>query len=387
MLRITVLRVRVFFAVLGCGILAASLLDWAQTLRATESGFRWVRSETSAAPAAETAEIWRTSARCMRPFFVDAVLRSKTKLKAYYDLVPAEVRASRTPPAFAARAPAPAVPTGGYRLIADRPSQTPAQLERGAMLHARYAEWYANVFKFEVEEHQWEERLDNLADQSVTVGEAARKSFAAGHGVARANAADDFDANLLSLLGVGGFPNEEEQALRARCVSIVPVKKVLNSPHYLSEFWRWPVDYAAAFSFGLELLLIAVFFVPIDLWLGTGDVRAARQYLAAVTARRAAAMRRHGGKVLALILNAVLGALRATARGACAIFTAGIGSGAAVGQIHFVAKLAQVRTQQGRLRPLRIAQALAPIDGNTLPGRTVEWLQHAGANRFDDRLA
>ena len=42
MLRITVLRVRIFFAVLGCAILGASLVDWAQNLRATESGYACV---------------------------------------------------------------------------------------------------------------------------------------------------------------------------------------------------------------------------------------------------------------------------------------------------------------------------------------------------------
>ena len=38
MLRITVSRIRVFFVVLGCAILSASLFDWAQNLRAAEAG-------------------------------------------------------------------------------------------------------------------------------------------------------------------------------------------------------------------------------------------------------------------------------------------------------------------------------------------------------------
>ncbi len=381
MLRITVARIRIFFAVMGCAILGASLVDWAQTLRATESGYAWVNGNSPSAPAVETAEIWRASARCMRPFFVDAVLRSKARLKGYYDLVPAEVRAARTTAAGAAGADSRRGPAqdGTYRLVNDRPAAgaNAAQLERGAMLHARYAEWYANVFKLEIEEHQWEERLSNVADQSVTVGEATRRSFTAGRGVARADATGDFDRNLLALLGLGGFPIDQEQALRARCVSIVPVKKVLESANYVSELWRWPLDHAAAFAFGLELLFIAIFFVPIDLWLGTGETRAALRHVGEVAARVAATVHRHAGEFSARSFGVLFGILRAVVLGTRAIFTARIDSRAPVGQIRFVAKLAD----------LRLPHRLAPIANGNALGKTVAWLKRAGSNKFDDRFA
>ena len=382
MLRITVLRVRIFFAVLGCAILGASLVDWAQNLRATESGYAWVKTGFSDAPAAETAEIWRTSARCMRPFFIDAVLRSKARLKSYYDLVPAEVRAWRTRPVFADGAAAAAGQKQPYRLVSDQENQTPAQLERGAMLHARYAEWYANVFKLEIEAHQWEERLNNVADQSVTVSEAARRGFPAGRGIGRGNATGDFDRNLLAVLGVGGFPGDLEQVLLARCVSIVPVKKVFAKPNYASELWRWPVDYAAAFSFGLELVLVAVFFVPIDLWLGTGNMQAPQRHVAQVAARLAERTRRQGRRFLAQSLSALFRVLCGIGRTLRTIFTARINSGAAVGQIHFVAKLAEMRLPQART-----AGFGTPVADDTMLGKGVAWLKRAGANRFDDRFA
>jgi hypothetical protein len=358
-LRITVARIRIFFAVMGCAVLGASLVDWAQSLRATESGYAWVQANSPLAPAVETAEIWRASARCMRPFFVDAVLRSKTTLKAYDHLVPAEVRAARTATAGDENLSGPAQ-GGTYRLVSDRPdgNGSAAGLERGAMLHARYAEWYANVFKLEIEAHRWEARLGNVADQRVTVGEATRRSFAADRGVARGDAADDFDRNLLVLLGLGGFPADQEQALRARCVTVVPVKKVFESPHYVSELRRWPLDHAAAVSFGVELLFIAIFFVPIDLWLGTGETRAALRHVGEVTARLAARFRRHAGEFSFRLFDVLFGMLGAVATATRAIFTARIDSGASVGQIRFVMKLA----------------------GLPLPPRP-------GANRLDDRLA
>ncbi|HEX4043706.1 MAG TPA: hypothetical protein VHY10_18565 [Xanthobacteraceae bacterium] len=371
MLRITVSRIRIFFAVMGCAVLGTSLIDWAQSLRVAESGYAWVQANSPLAPAVETAEIWRASARCMRPFFVDAVLRSKARLNAYYDLVPPEVRAARS------SAATPHDTT--YHLVADRQdggSENAAQLERGAMLHARYAEWYANVFKLEIDEHQWEERLNNVADKSVTVGEGTRRSTA-GRGSALNDAAGDFDRNILGLLGLNGFPADLEAALRARCVGIIPVKKVFKSPTYASEFWRWPVEYPATFSFGLELLLIAIFFVPIDLWIATGNTRAAWQHVAEVTARLAARMHSYIRACAVRFLNVLLRFIRATALGTCAIFTARINSGAAVGQIHFVAKLAKVK----------FPRQLVPVaDGSTL-GKSIAWIKRAGAHRLRDGFA
>lgn len=378
MLRITVARIRIFFAVMGCAILGASLVDWAQTLRATASGYAWVNGNSPIAPAIETAEIWRASARCMRPFFADAVLRSKARLRDYYDLVPAEVRAARTAAAGADTLHGTAQ-DGTYRVVSDRPAAagSAALLERGAMLHARYAEWYANVFKLEIEEHQWEERLSNVADQRVTVGDAARRSFTAGRGVGRGDATADFDRNLLVLLGLGGFPTDQEQALRARCVSIVPVKKIFASANYVREVWRWPLDHAAVFSFGLELLFIAIFFVPIDLWLGTGETRAALRHVGEVAACVAARIGRHAGEFSARSFEVLFGIFHAILLGTRAIFTARIDSGAPVAHIRFVAKLAE----------LRLPRRLAPIAHGNALGKTVAWLKRAGSNKFDDRFA
>lgn len=364
MLRITVARIRVFFAVLGCAVLGASLVDWAQTLRATESGFAWVKIGSPITPAVETAEIWQASASCMRPFFVNAVVRSKARLKGYYDLVPDEVRAWRTRPVWAETPQRPDAENGTYRLVSDQQDargRNARQQERGAMLHARYAEWYANVFKLEIEEHQWEQRLDNVADQSVTVSEATRKSFTAGHEVERGNAKTDFDQYLLGLLGLGGFPSDQEQALRAHCVNIVPVKKVFKSANYLGELWRWPVDHAAAFSFGLELVLIALFFVPIDLWIGTGDAQAVTQYFDEVADRVATTILSYGRKFVSGLLDILFRVLRAIAVGTRAVFTAGINPGVTVGQVHFVSKLAEVRLPQ--------------IADNRMLGQTIEWLK------------
>lgn len=370
MLRITVSRIRIFLAVLGCAILSASLFDWAQNLRAAEAGYAWVRADAPIAPAAETAEIWQVTASCVRPFFVNAVLQSKVALNNHYALAPEAVRAWRTRATDESLAPAANQNGGLYRLVngrEDGSGQNSGQMERGAMLHVRYAEWYADLFKLEVQAHEWERRLADIADQSVTVSEATRKSFGAysGRGIEQAGGQGDFDHYLLVLLGLGGFPADQEQAIRADCVKFIPVKQIFKSANYLGEIWRWPVDHAAAFSFGLELVLIGILFIPIDLWIATGDARAVRRHIAETVTRFATRVLSHGRNFISRLLAILFRVLRAVVLGARAIFTANIYSSRAVGQVPFVAKLAAIR----------LPQRLAYIaDGNVL-GKTIEWLK------------
>ncbi len=378
MLRITVLRIRIFLAVLGCAILSASLFDWAQNLRAAEAGYAWVRASAPTAPGAETAEIWQVPASCARPFFVNAALQAKLALDNHYALAPAPVRAWRTRQADASPDPA-AHDSGLYRLVDSRQEGRGRNLaqERGAMLHVRYAEWYADLFKLEVQAHEWQRRLADLADQSVTVSEATRKSFGAysGRGIARAAGQGDFDHYLIVLLGLGGFSDDQEQAIRADCVKFTPVEKIFKNANYVGEMWRWPVDYAATFSFGLELLLIGILFIPIDLWIATGDARAVRRHVAEAVTRFATKVVFHGRKFVARLLEVIFSVLRAVVLGAHAIFTAKINSGRAVAQVPFVAKLAEIRLPEIRLPEIRLPRSLAYIADGTMLGRLIEWLK------------
>jgi hypothetical protein len=387
-LRITVLRIRIFFAVLGCAILGASLFDWAQSLRAAESGYTWVKADAPIASAAETAEIWRISASCVRPFFVNAVLQSKLRLASHYALAPDAVRAWRTRPLGEGPQPVTDRSGGGlYRLVngaQDGGGQNSAQSERGAMLHVRYAEWYANLFKLEVAEHEWERRLASVADQSVTVGAATRRNFGgySDRGVERLGGRGDFDHYLLVLLGLGGFADDQEQALRTDCMQFIPVKRIFRNANYLGEIWRWPVDHAAAFSFGLELLLIGIFFIPIDLWIASGDFNAVRRHVeveaSRFVGRLSAKLRSLPRSKFALAFRRVV---RAVVAGARAILTARTFPGPAVGEIRFVSKLAAMRL------PRSLWHVHAFLADQTIPAQSIEWLRRSGMNKLDDRFA
>jgi|GEM_PF-1978131 len=383
MLRITVSRLRIFFAVLGCAILGASLFDWAQNLRAVEAGYAWVKAYSPIAPAVETAEIWQVSASCVRPFFVNAVLQSKAMLNNHYALAPQDVRAWRTR-AFGENLPLAKGQSGGlYRLVNGKQGgrgQNSAEMERGAMLHVRYAEWYADLFKLEIQEHEWERRLSDVADQSVTVGEATRRSFGAysGRDTERVGAPGDFDHYLLVLLGLGGFPGDQEQALRADCVKLIPVKKIFKSANYLGEIWRWPVDHAAAFSFGLELVLIGIFFIPIDLWIGTGDSQAVKRHIGDAVSRLVTKVRRFPRSRFAV---GFIRAIRAILVGTRVILTARTNPGSAVGELRLVSKLAEIRL------PRYLSHAHAFIADKKIPAKSIAWRKRAGANEFDDHFA
>lgn len=291
MLRSTVSRIRLFVTVLGSAVLGVSLLSWALALHASEAGYAWVGFD-SRAPAVETAEIWQVSASCERPFFVKAVLQSKAKLQAYYDLAPKEIRAWRDR-SIRGESLQPLQDQGGlYRLVNGEQGSGPlrnvaAEMERGATLHAQYAEWFATASNLEMQANQWAQRLSNVSDQRVTFSEATRQSFRAysDPDIRQAGAKSGFEHYVLFMLGLGGFSNEDEQALKANCVNITPVKKIFRNANYFSELWRWPVDHVAAFSLGLELLLIGLLFIPLALWIDTGDSRTAQQYVRDVANR------------------------------------------------------------------------------------------------------
>jgi hypothetical protein len=310
-LRITISQIRLCITVLGCAVLAGSLFDWAQALRAAERGYAWEGIGSSSAPALETAEIWQASAGCERPYFVRAALQSKTKLKSYYDLAPDEVRAWRNRSTRSDNNPA-AEQRSVYRVASTAEQdgrRRNADMEYEARLHAQHAEWYATVYKLEIQANQWEHRLNNVSDQKVIIGEATRKSFEANSVPAAGSASTNgnFESHVLSLLGLGGFPSDDEKAIEADCVQITPVKKVLQDPNYFAEIWRWPIDRAAAFAIGLELVLIGLLLPPIIVWLVTGDPEAVKRYI-----RRSA--RRFVAKVRALYRSKFVGGALAVMR-------------------------------------------------------------------------
>ena len=294
MLHSTVSRVRLVLGALGFAVLGASLLSWAQALHSAQHRYSWVDAGASNTPVLDTAEIWQVSGNCVRPYFVGAALRSKARLKAYYDLAPEAVRArlnrsSAVPPS--------AAPKSWYRLVKDQPdhqANDDPDMEYSALLHVKYAEWYANVFKLEVDASRWQQRLIDVADRRLMLSESVRKSFGAapGPGSGAPGATDDFDSQVLATLGLGGFPKSEEQTLKNDCVKISLVNKVLASPNYLRELWRWPVEQSAAFALALELLLLGIFLVPMMLWTGTGDAQLAAQHARETATRMAAKIAR-----------------------------------------------------------------------------------------------
>lgn len=281
MLHSTVSRVRLVLGALGFAVLGASLFNWAQALHTALHQYTWVDASASNAPVLDTAEIWQVSGDCVRPYFVGAALRSKARLKAYYDLAPEAVRArlnrsSAVPPS--------AAPKSWYRLVKDQPGNQSGNddpdMEYSALLHVKYAEWYANVFKLEVDASRWQQRLIDVTDRRLMLSESVRKSFGAdpGRDNEAIGATDGFDGQVLATLGLGGFPKAEAQTLKNDCVNISLVNKVLASPNYLRELWRWPVEQSAAFALALELFLLGIFLVPMMLWAGTGDAQLAAQH-------------------------------------------------------------------------------------------------------------
>jgi hypothetical protein len=269
MLRRAVLSIRLLLVVLGCGVLSASI--WGQVSRSPGHACLGM---CDGAPSGHDLELWQTSATCARPFFIKAVLRIKARLKASYAAAPPDLQAALSRPSAIG-----ATESAGTYRVADvvANERQRAIAEGDSMLHARYAEWYATVSALEIQQSRWEERLLKVSDQKVLLDGSARKNFKA-HDTGSAGAPSakgDFEHYVLYLLGLGGFADDEELAIRADCLTVVPAASVSA----LSPVWPWPVEHVAASAFGLELVLLGALLVPIALWIKSGDLSMVRKHV------------------------------------------------------------------------------------------------------------
>jgi len=224
-------RIGPLIALLGFAILGASLYTWTQTsppnrLFYKEDEHQWVRADSSNAPAVESDETWQVSAACQRPYFVAATEQARAKLKAYGDTAPDEIRAWR-----------------------DRPGG--ADADDDLKLHSRYQDWFLPEFRLAEQLKQWERRLGAVADRSMSLGEAHRRVMDVRTYISNdpelASAGRDFDHFVFFLLGLGGFPDEQMQAIQAACIGVTPMKKIVTRTTWHTDIRRWPVDQPAVF--------------------------------------------------------------------------------------------------------------------------------------------
>ena len=283
--RIALSRIGLPIALLGFGVLGISLHKWAQTspphrLYYTEDEYQWVRVDTSNAPAIETDELWQASATCQLPYFVKATMQAKVKLKAHNDLAPEELQVWRS---FRPTLQPPSDKTDSVLKHGQEESERNiAEMDYDAELHAKYTEWYVTMSKLEDQVKTWEQRLSNVVDRTMTFGEARRRSadarkYISNH-IEQESVKRDLERYVLVLMGLGGFSNEQEQAIKADCINVVQIKKIITTRRYYTELWRWPIDHAAMFWFGLELVFVGGFFSPIARWISSGNSPSARRF-------------------------------------------------------------------------------------------------------------
>jgi len=276
---------------LGVVVLGASCFAWSRIHAFHRSydlqgDYQWVRADSSTDPAIESDEVWQASATCQLPYFIGATLRAKAALKAFYDAAPEEISEWRDRPARPRSPRAPSNEADFQNLL----RREQAELERSiaeadyeSQLHAKYMEWYATASKLEDQAKQWQQRLINVADRRVTVSEAHSQNFrmVSANGIKQVGANENLEQHMLLLLELSGFSKDQLQALKARCVEVIAVKKILGQ----AKLWRWPVDYPASFWLGLELVFVGLFFSPISSWISAADPRSERRRQGMVAVR------------------------------------------------------------------------------------------------------
>jgi hypothetical protein len=252
-------RVGLSITLVGFAVLGASLYDWIQTSPLhrpvyTEDEYQWIRADSSNAPAVESDEIWQLSATCQRPYFVEAAEQARTKLKAYNDTSPDEIRAWRNRPREQRET------EKGF-----------ADSDDGLKLHAKYQDWFLAELRLERQLEQWERRLGTVADKSITLREARRRitdiRLYIGDDMELASAGRDFTHFVLFLLGLGGFSDDQVNAIKAACIDVVPVKRIVTKTIYRTDIRRWPVDDAAAFCSGFALAFFGLVLSPVASWI------------------------------------------------------------------------------------------------------------------------
>ena len=279
-------RTGLLVALSGLAVLGASYYAWSKTrpshgLSGTQDDYKWVRADSSSDPAVETDEVWQTSATCQLPYFIAATMRAKAELKGFYDAAPEEIRDWHDRPARPLVPRAPANEADFQNLLRHEQAdleRSIAEADYDLRLHAKYMEWYVTASKLEERAKRWQWRLSNVADRRMTLSEARRRSrgVRSSNGIQQVAVTNNhLEQDVLPLLGLDGFSKDQSQALKTRCVEIIPVKKIFTP----TKLWHWPVDHLASFSLGLELLFVGLLFGPISRWISAGDMRTEWRHL------------------------------------------------------------------------------------------------------------
>lgn len=201
-------RIGLALVVAGAAVFAASWYD--RTRSGPNFGPQSVRADSAAAPAAtaiDEDERWQVGAACLRPYFAVAAEQAHAALKAYDDAGPEEIRAWR-----------------------DRPQQDDARA-----LHAKYPDWFEAKSRLGRQAAQWQRRLDELAGRTVTLSEARMRvrdvRLYVSEDPELAGAGRDFQHFMYFLLGLGGFPDEQMDAIRAACIDVTAIGPGADNPN------------------------------------------------------------------------------------------------------------------------------------------------------------
>lgn len=159
-----------------------------------------------AAPAIDNDERWQVGAACLRPYFAAAAAQARAALRAYDDAGPEEIRAWRNRP----------------------------QPDDARALHAKFPDWFEAESRLGRQAAQWQRRLDELAGRTVTLSEARMRvrdvRLYVSEDPELAGAGRDFQHFMYFLLGLGGFPDEQMDAIRAACIDVVAIGPIAGKP-------------------------------------------------------------------------------------------------------------------------------------------------------------
>lgn len=275
-------RIGLLAALTGLSILGASLYTWTQTspynrLFYTKKRYEWVPADSSPSAAIDTDEVWHVSAECQKPYFVDAVAQARAKLQAFDASPPDEVRKWLDRPAVQQPLTPPNDKEGSLQWLL-RESKEDDRARAASLyeleLQNKYFDWFHAKSMLEQQLQQWKDRLQRVADRTMTLSEARRRNAEIrSYSTEDAEAADsgrDFEHFALFLLGLGGFSDKQIQGLEGNCIKVTKIKKIIAETTYHTDFARWTVDHTLSFWGGFALFFGGLLFAPALKWINGG---------------------------------------------------------------------------------------------------------------------
>lgn len=305
-MHIRIARLGIVIAFAGLAVLGASQFHWNQTTRSrgllySDNEYEWVLASASAKPALAQDEIWELPGACAKPFFLAQARVFEGKLAAHNATTPPPVVLD--PPK---KRPYAAIDPDFQRETEarDRSFQVSMRnmnaISEVSKVYGSYTSdeyeamnkalqdnnlaidpvWVVTRVRLDLLIKRWKSDGANFEDKRITKSElleaVAQPSRISNLGASLSISAvrtndEKFDVAAKHFLGLTVFTDDMAKSIRAKCLEVIPVKRVLAQTTYGTDLERWPIERPGSFWTGIGLAIFGLLLGPIVFWIRSAE--------------------------------------------------------------------------------------------------------------------